>query len=250
MRWKPLDSPAIATTSDDLTVGSHDHPAYLRHHFETVEQQREAASFGMWVFLLTEVMFFGGMFMAYLIFRNWYHAAFVAGSNTLNVWLGTANTLLLICSSCTMAMAVYSAEMRRKKQLLVYLVLTIILGLGFLGIKADEWTEKYELHHIPGANFSIQEFVHPTDPKAIALAPDMAEKTQIYFSLYFLMTGMHALHMIIGVTILIFLVFEAYRGAYTEGHIAPIENFGLYWHFVDIIWIFLFPLLYLISRYR
>jgi len=245
-----LDSHAIATTPDDLTVPTGEHPAYLRHHFETVEQQREAASFGMWVFLLTEVMFFGGMFVAYLIYRNWYHAAFVAGSNTLNIWLGTTNTAVLICSSLTMAMAVHSAELRKKKHLVVYLLLTITLGLAFLGIKAVEWTEKFELHHVPGASFSIEQFVHPKDSKAIALAPDMAEKTQIYFSLYFLMTGMHALHMVIGVGFLLLLTYRAACGAYTEGHISTMENFGLYWHFVDIIWIFLFPLLYLISRYR
>ena len=250
MRWKPLDSQATANPSHDLAVDTHAHPAYLRHHFETVEQQREAASFGMWVFLLTEIMFFGGMFMAYLVYRNWYHAAFVAGSNTLNIWLGTINTAVLICSSLTMAMAVYSAETRKRKNLVTYLILTIVLGLAFLGIKAVEYTEKFELHHVPGPNFSIEQFVHPTDPKAIALAPDMAEKTQVYFSLYFAMTGMHALHMIIGISILLVLVYRAYRGAYTEGHISTIENFGLYWHFVDIVWIFLFPLLYLISRYR
>ena len=245
-----MDSPAIATVNGEVHAEAHAHPAYLRHHFETVEQQREAASFGMWLFLLTEVMFFGGMFMAYLIYRNWYHAAFVAGSNTLNIWLGTINTAVLICSSLTMAMAVYSAEMRRKKSLVTYLILTIVLGLAFLGIKAVEYAEKFELHHVPGASFSIEQFVHPTDPKAVALPPDMAEKTQVYFSLYFAMTGMHALHMIIGISILLILVVRSARGAYTEGHMSTIENFGLYWHFVDIVWIFLFPLLYLISRYR
>jgi cytochrome c oxidase subunit 3 len=245
-----LDSPAIATINGEMHAEAHAHPAHLRHHFETVEQQREAASFGMWLFLLTEVMFFGGMFMAYLVYRNWYHAAFVAGSNTLNIWLGTINTAVLICSSFTMAMAVYSAEKRRKKSLITYLILTIVLGLAFLGIKAVEYTEKFELHHVPGASFSIEQFVHPTDPKAVALAPDMAEKTQVYFSLYFAMTGMHALHMIIGISILLILVARALGGAYTDGHMSTIENFGLYWHFVDIVWIFLFPLLYLISRYR
>ncbi len=247
-----MDSQSIAATHGELVGGvdPHSHPAFLRHHFETVAQQREAASFGMWVFLLTEVMFFGGMFCAYLIFRNWYHPAFVAGSNTLSITLGTTNTAVLICSSLTMAMAVYSAEMRRRGQLIAFLLLTIVLGLAFLGIKAVEYKEKFDLHHVPGPNFSIQEFVHPTNPKAIPLAPDMAEKTQIYFSLYFAMTGMHALHMIIGISLLFFLVAKAYQGAYTAGHIMPIENFGLYWHFVDIVWIFLFPLLYLISRYR
>ena len=147
-------------------------------------------------------------------------------------------------------MAVYSAEMRRKGQLILFLLLTIGLGSVFLGIKAVEYHQKYVDHHIPGMNFSIQEFVNPSNPKAIKLAPDMAEKTQLYFFLYFAMTGMHALHMIIGIGILFFLVARASKGAFTEGHVMPIENFGLYWHFVDIIWIFLFPLLYLISRYR
>ena len=226
------------------------HPSFQKHHFETISQQREAASFGMWIFLLTEIMFFGGMFCAYLIFRNWYHPAFVAGSNTLDITLGTTNTAVLIASSFTMAMAVYSAQMRRRGALMLFLLITIVLGFAFLGIKADEWHSKYVEHHIPGMNFSIQDFVNPTNPKAVKLQPDMAEKTQIYFSLYFLMTGMHALHMVIGVTLLFFLLWGAWRGAYTAGHVMPIENFGLYWHFVDIIWIFLFPLLYLISRYR
>jgi cytochrome c oxidase subunit 3 len=242
-----LDSQLTATREQDMRDA---HPSYMKHHFETISQQREAASFGMWVFLLTEIMFFGGMFCAYLIFRNWYHPAFVAGSNTLDITLGTTNTAVLIGSSFTMAMAVYSAQMRRRGALVMFLLFTIVLGFVFLGIKGVEWKAKFDSHHVPGANFSIEEFVHPTNPKAIALAPDMAKKTQIFFSLYFLMTGMHALHMIIGVSLLFFLVWEARRGKYTEGHVMPIENFGLYWHFVDIIWIFLFPLLYLISRYR
>ncbi len=252
MRYKPLDSQSVATTQDLLPGGvdRHSHPSFLRHHFESVGQQREAASFGMWIFLLTEIMFFGGLFCAYLIFRNWYHPAFVAGSNTLDITLGTTNTAVLIGSSFTMAMAVYSAEMRRRAQLILFLSLTIVLGFAFLGIKAVEYHQKYTDHHIPGPNFSIQEFVHPSNPKAIPLSPDMAQKTQIYFSLYFAMTGMHALHMIIGISLLFFMVWRASRNAYTEGHIMPVENFGLYWHFVDIVWIFLFPLLYLISRYR
>jgi cytochrome c oxidase subunit 3 len=227
-----------------------EHPAHLRHHFETVEQQREASSFGMWLFLLTEIMFFGGLFAAYLIYRNWYYPAFVAGSHQLSIWLGGINTVVLISSSFTMAMGVYSAEMKNKRGLLLALGATLILGLVFLGIKAVEYTEKYEKHHIPGANFSIEEFVNPADlTKDKPLAYDMAEKTQMYFSLYFAMTGMHALHMIIGIAILTILMIRAWGGAYTDGHMTTIENFGLYWHFVDIVWIFLFPLLYLISRH-
>jgi cytochrome c oxidase subunit III len=229
---------------------AHEHPAHLRHHFETVEQQREASSFGMWLFLLTEIMFFGGLFAAYLIYRNWYYPAFVAGSHQLSIWLGGINTVVLISSSFTMAMGVYSAEMKNKRGLLLSLGATLLLGLVFLGIKTVEYKEKYEKHHIPGANFSIEEFVNPADlTKDKPLAYDMAEKTQMYFSLYFAMTGMHAVHMIIGIVILTALMIRAWGGAYTDGHMTTIENFGLYWHFVDIVWIFLFPLLYLISRH-
>ncbi|MBB6146457.1 cytochrome c oxidase subunit 3 [Silvibacterium bohemicum] len=245
-----MDSQAIATHPEHAH-GEHEHPPYLRHHFATVEQQRETASFGMWLFLLTEIMFFGGMFAAYLIYRNWYYPAFVAGSHQLSILLGTVNTAVLICSSFTMAMGVYSAEMKRKGALVMWLLLTILLGTVFLGIKADEYHEKWEKHHVPGLNFSANDFVngskgYPDDK----LAPDMAQKSQVYFSLYFAMTGMHALHMIIGISILIVLVIRARQGAYTEGHMTTIENFGLYWHFVDIVWIFLFPLLYLISRHQ
>jgi cytochrome c oxidase subunit 3 len=244
-----LDSQAIATQP----VHGHDehaaHPPYLRHHFATVEQQRETASFGMWLFLLTEIMFFGGMFAAYLIYRNWYYPAFVAGSHQLSIFLGTFNTAVLICSSFTMAMGVHAAEMKWRKPLVGWLLATIVLGSVFLGVKAVEYHEKWEKQHVPGLNFNAENFIHPTDSEP-PLAPDMAAKTQVYFSLYFAMTGMHALHMIIGISILLVLVVRAWGGAYTQGHMTTIENFGLYWHFVDIVWIFLFPLLYLISRHQ
>jgi len=149
-----------------------------------------------------------------------------------------------------MAMGVWCSETRRKSGLVLCLSLTILLGLVFLGIKYVEYSEKFELHHVPGANFSIEKFVHPDDPaKNPPLAPDMAAKTQVYFSLYFAMTGMHALHMIIGISLLVYFVIRARQGAYTGGYVQPIEYFGLYWHFVDIVWIFLFPLLYLINRH-
>jgi cytochrome c oxidase subunit III len=246
-----LDSHTLAAQTAETGHIEHAHPPFLRHHFENVAQQREAATFGMWLFLLTEIMFFGGLFCAYLIFRNWYYPAFVAGSHQLSIFLGTLNTAVLICSSFTMAMAVHSSEVRSRKALITWLLATIVLGCVFLGVKAVEYHEKWEKHHVPGLNFSPSDFLHGTkeypDDK---LAPDMAEKTQVYFSLYFAMTGMHALHMIIGVSLLIILVVRAWGGAFVNGHVAPIENFGLYWHFVDIVWIFLFPLLYLISRHQ
>ncbi len=242
--------------SQTLVQAEHAHPPYQRHHFGSMEQQVDATSFAMWLFLLTEIMFFGGMFTAYLIYRNWYYPAFVAGSHQLSMLWGTLNTSVLITSSFTMAMGVWSAQMRKKRLLLFFLVLTFVLGIIFLGIKSIEYTEKIEKHHVPGFHYSVQSFVNPaTDPVAVAagdkpLPLDMARHTEIYFSLYFLLTGMHALHMIIGVSILAFMIFRAKAGAYTNGHVTFVENFGLYWHFVDIIWIFLYPLLYLISRHQ
>jgi cytochrome c oxidase subunit 3 len=243
-------------SANTANAAHHEHPPYLRHHFESTEQQADAAGFAMWIFLVTEVMFFGGLFTAYLIYRNWYYPAFVAGSHQLNVFWGTLNTLVLICSSFTMAMGVWCAETRRRSGLVLCLTLTLILGLGFLGIKTIEYREKIEKHHVPGFHYSLQSFTNPESDLEIfkeyhdkRLATDMAIHTEVYFSLYFLMTGMHALHMIIGIGVLAFMIFRARAGDYTTGHVTFVENFGLYWHFVDIIWIYLFALLYLISRH-
>jgi cytochrome c oxidase subunit 3 len=253
-----LDSSITTTHPHEAEVHVvHEHVSLPqhRHHFETEEQQREAGSFGMWLFLLTEIMFFGGMFFAYLLYRNWYYPAFAAASNTLNIWEGTINTAILITSGFCMAVGVWAAEVRNKRILVTMLVLTTVFGVAFLGVKYDEYHEKYELHHIPGNNFSIAQFVNPPidaktgKPTEEPLAPDMAQKTQVFFFLYFAMTGMHALHMIIGIGLLFWLTWRANRGEFSSGYVAPIENFGLYWHFVDIVWLFLFPLLYLINRH-
>ena len=253
----------IATTHDSLhpvLENPHVHDEHVvlpqhRHHFETENQQREAGSFGMWLFLLTEIMFFGGMFFAYLLYRNWYYPAFAVASNQLSVPLGAFNTVILISSGFCMALGVYYAEVRQKTMLIAMLLLTTFFGLVFLGVKSVEYHEKWEKHHIPGHSFDISEFVNPpVDAKTgkateEPLAPDMAQKTQVFFFLYFAMTGMHALHMIIGIVILGWLTWRAHRYEFSTGYVAPIENFGLYWHFVDIVWLFLFPLLYLINRH-
>ena len=222
-----------------------------RHHFETEEQQREAGSFGMWLFLLTEIMFFGGLFFSYLLYRNWYYDAFFTASNQLSIPLGTANTMILITSGFFMALAVWASEMRKKQALVWSLIAATAFGLAFLGVKYDEYHEKYELHHVPGMDYSIAQFVNPAayGIHEKPLPPDIAQKTEIFFFLYFAMTGMHALHMIIGVFLLFWLIWRAQRGDFTAGYVAPIENFALYWHFVDIVWLFLFPLLYLINRH-
>ncbi|MGB6190989.1 MAG: cytochrome c oxidase subunit 3 [Terracidiphilus sp.] len=251
------DSTAIANHAAHEEAHGHAHPPYQRHHFETMAQQNDATNFAMWLFLLTEIMFFGGLFTAYLIYRNWYYPAFVEASHQLQIGWGTANTAVLITSSFTMAMGVWCAEMRRKGALVLCLVITLLLGLVFLGIKSIEYHEKWEKQHVPGLNYSLHTFLHPSsDPEVYneyhdkPLPLDMARHTELYFFLYFAMTGMHALHMIIGVVILCFLIARAQAGAYTTGHVTFIENFVLYWHFGDIIWIFLFPLLYLISRHQ
>jgi len=215
----------------------------LQHHFADMEQQRQASSLGMWLFLATEIMFFGGMFCAYLIYRYWYFLDFAAASKSLDIRLGAVNTAVLICSSLTVVLAVRAAQLGKRHNQVVYLALTLVLGLAFLGIKAVEWTSKFKEHHIPGASFHFEEAVpgHPDEPVD-------QRHAQIFFSLYFAMTGMHALHMVIGVGIFSYLLYYAWKGRYTPDYHTPLENSGLYWHFVDIIWIYLFPLLYLIDR--
>jgi cytochrome c oxidase subunit 3 len=243
--------PHTATSTGHPAVHEHVALPQHRHHFETEEQQREAGAFGMWIFLLTEIMFFGGMFFAYLIYRNWYYPAFAVASNQLSVALGGTNTAVLITSGFFMALGVWAAEVRQRKLLTIFLLLTMVFGCVFVCIKGVEWTDEIEKHHVPGLEFDISRFVNPAafhiheDP----LPVDMAQRTQVFFFLYFAMTGMHALHMLIGLALLVWLTFRARRGEFSTGYVAPIENFGLYWHFVDIIWLFLFPLLYLINRH-
>src|SRR5271166_3363322 len=261
-RWPVPDKSAIAhgaqvsvNDANNADCAHVAHPAFLRHHFESVEQQADTTNFAMWLFLLTEVMFFGGLFLAYLILRNWYFPAFVVGSHQLSIFWGTTNTITLIASSFTMAMGVWCAETGRRKGLVLSLSLTFALGLVFLGIKSIEYHEKWEKHHVPGLHYSVQSFTNPASDPDIAeyhdkpLNMDMARHTELYFFLYFAMTGMHAVHMIIGIGILAFMIYRARAGAYTSGHVTFVENFGLYWHFVDIVWIYLFALLYLISRH-
>ncbi|HEY1251163.1 MAG TPA: cytochrome c oxidase subunit 3 family protein [Thermoanaerobaculia bacterium] len=207
----------------------------LQHHFVSMAQQRDASTLAMWVFLVTEILFFGGFFLTYTVYRWQDPVGFAHASQHMDIVLGTVNTAVLIISSLTMAMAVHSAATGRRKALLGYLSLTILLGFAFLGIKAVEYTDHIEHHLFPGPSFH---FPGPDKPAA-----------QMFFSLYFGMTGLHALHMIIGIGIVGTLLVMAWRGRFTPEYHSPIEVTGLYWHFVDIVWIFLFPLLYLIGRH-
>ncbi|HYF49240.1 MAG TPA: cytochrome c oxidase subunit 3 family protein [Planctomycetota bacterium] len=210
----------------------------LAHHFADIEQQRETASLGMWVFLATEVMFFGGLFLTYTVYRWTYPEAFAAGSSHLSVWLGGINTAVLLTSSFSMALAVHAAQEGRPRALMLWLVATMILGAAFLGIKAYEWMHEAHLGLLPGTGFA---FTTP-DPARFT-----SREVELFFVLYFTMTGFHALHMIIGLTIMAVLLLQAYRRRYSQVYNSPVEVSGLYWHFVDIVWIFLFPLLYLVS---
>ena len=216
----------------------------LQHHFDNMEQQREAGSIGMWVFLVTEIMFFGGLFLAYLLYRYKYPMAFATGSNHLDWKLGGINTIVLIVSSLTMALAVYYAQTGARRLQISFLVITMILGATFLGVKAVEYHKKYEDNLIPARG------VFHWDEKENKLPPNVtAEQVQMFYWIYFAMTGLHALHMIIGLGILGFLVYFSWRGRYSPEYHAPVEVSGLYWHFIDIVWIFLFPLLYLLGRH-
>ncbi len=228
--------------SDSPAVLEHHNPE-LQHHFADMEQQKHAASLGMWLFLGTEVMFFGGMFLAYLIYRIWYYPEFAAASRTLNLKIGTANTAVLICSSLSVALGIRAAQMNKRMLTVVMLVLTLVFGLAFLGVKGVEWHEKFVEHHVPGPNFHFE-----ADPAHPELKINQ-QHAQIFFSMYFAMTGMHAVHMIIGVGIFLWLIYQAWKGRFNSEYYTPLENSGLYWHFVDIIWIYLFPLFYLIDRH-
>jgi cytochrome c oxidase subunit 3 len=214
---------------------AHGHHPKLQHHFHTLEQQKEASNFGMWLFLVTEIMFFGGLFCAYLIYRGAQYQGFAEASHEIDVVLGTVNTAVLIGSSLTMAMGVWAAQTGRRKACVGFLGGTIVLGLVFLGIKVVEYAEKFHHHHVPGRTFHWA-----------GSFPEVAEQ---FYSLYFAMTGLHAAHMIAGIGVIAALMVPAWKGRYDAAYHTPVEVTGLYWHFVDIVWIFLFPLLYLIGRH-
>jgi len=219
-----------------LASEGHAETLALREQFDTADQQKDASTLGMWVFLITEIMFFGGMFLAYSVYRSSYPVVFAVASSSLNAVIGAVNTAVLLCSSFTMVMAVRAAQLGQRRAILIFLILTLILGMVFLGVKAYEWNEKFVEHHVPGPTFHLE-------------GVEMQGPAQIFFSLYFAMTGLHALHMVIGVGLLTWLIIATYRGRFSAQYMTPVDIAGLYWHFVDIIWIFLFPLLYLIDRH-
>jgi cytochrome c oxidase subunit 3 len=212
-------------------------PSPLAHQFDDLAQQHDADELGMWLFLSTEVMFFGGMFLAYTVYRVQDEATFAAASHLLDLPLGTINTAVLLCSSLTMALAVHAAQTSQRKQLVFLLAATFVLGTIFLGIKGYEYHHKYEHHLMPLLGLPFE--WHGSS----------AGHAELFFDLYFLMTGVHALHMLIGLGLLLVLIIKATRGGLLGDFSAPIHISGLYWHFVDLVWVFLFPLLYLIGAH-
>ena len=203
----------------------------LREQFRTPEQQRDTASIGMWVFLITELMLFGGLFVGFTVYRVSYPQAFDAGSADMNILLGSINTAVLICSSLTMALAIHGIQTGSEKLLALFLIATIILGAIFLGIKFTEYYLHYQDHKAPGVWFEA--------------AGPYAQKMQLFFVYYFVMTGLHATHMIIGIGLLSAMIYRTMLGSFTARYHTPVVLAGLYWHFVDIVWVFLYAIFYI-----
>ncbi len=215
--------------------GHDDHPPYLAHHFHDMGQQNAANKFGMWLFLVQEVLFFGGLFMAYIAFRFMYPETWLAAAEELDKTMGGINTVVLLTSSLTMALAVRGAQTNDQKALKRNLLLTIVGAFGFLAIKYLEYSHKLHVGLLPGPNFHF-----PGLEQSVDMAP------QIFFGIYFMMTGVHGLHVVIGIGVIAWIYLRARRGDFSPENYAAVENVGLYWHLVDLIWIFLFPLLYLV----
>ena len=206
----------------------------VERQFDDAEQQREAAYQGMWVFLATEVLFFGAVIFAYIVYRGMYYRSFLEGSHHLSVMMGGINTAVLLCSSLCMALAVHAAQRGDIKHLIVYLLVTALIGTAFLGIKFLEYYQHYKEHLVPGLNFSY--------------SGEGANHVELFMIFYFILTGMHAVHMLIGLGVLLTLAILAARNKFSAEYYGPVDIGGLYWHFVDIVWVFLFPLLYLVDR--
>lgn len=214
------------------------HPSQLEHHFVSLEQQFDSAKLGMWVFLITEVLLFSGMFVAYAVYRQWNPEVFAAASATLDQLWGTVNTIVLLTSSLTVALSIHYIKQDKVKECVYYLLSTLALAGAFMGVKYIEYSSKFEHGVFPGGAFDPhgEHYGHLAD---MAAAPQ-------FFSLYFVMTGIHGLHVLIGMIVFAAVAFMAWRGKFSSEWYTPVELTGLYWHLVDIIWIFLFPLLYLI----
>ena len=234
----------VATAPADSSH-AHGHDSHLAHQFEDVEQQKSSATLGMWAFLGTEVMFFGGLFAAYCVYRFTAPDAFALAARHLSVPWGSFNTFVLLTSSLTVALAVRAGQTGDRKKQVQMLVATIVLGTAFLGVKAIEYTMEFQEHLVPFWHFDPAHLHAPE-----GFSPFLLKRAEMFFVFYFFMTGLHALHMIIGIGVWIWITLRARRGDFTPQYYTPLELTGLYWHFVDIVWVFLYPLLYLIDLHK
>lgn len=222
-----------------------EHTVLVRHpleeQFRDLSQQHEVAALGMWVFLATEVMFFGTLFVGLGVYYLKYTEAFEAGSVKLNWLIGGLNTIVLLVSSLFMALAVHSARMGWRRPLRFYLALTALLGCSFLAFKGYEYYFDFRENLVPGLAFDQSDWVKPRGELGLEEVPHV----QLFLLFYWIMTGFHALHVTIGVVVLLVILLMAWRGYFTPQYYSPVEVVGLYWHFVDVVWIFLLPMLYL-----
>jgi cytochrome c oxidase subunit III len=210
-------------------------PQYtVAHHFDTADQQFESNRMGVWLFLVTEILFFGGLFCAFAVFRSWYFDGFVEAHHHLDKVLGAINTLVLISSSLTMALAVRSAQTTNKVMVRWMLAITFLCAAAFMYVKYGEYSHKWHDGLLPGGMFRAEGF---SDPKGAG----------IFFAVYFMMTGVHGLHVLIGMGLITWVFIRNEKGHFSSRYYSPVENVGLYWHLVDLVWIYLFPLLYLVG---
>jgi len=241
----------IATTSSSAAIpgetlghARHEgagHDPHLAHHFDSPEQQFDSGKLGMWVFLAQEVLFFGGLFCAYAVYRANHPEIFEYAHRFLDTRLGAINTGVLIFSSLTMALAVRSAQLERRRALVANLLVTLACAAVFLAIKYVEYSHKIHEGLLWGAHFNPS--AHAIEAAGVGPAPANAH---VFFAIYFFMTGVHALHIVAGMIVIAWVLRRAWKGHFTSRYFGPVDNVGLYWHLVDLIWIYLFPLLYLI----
>ncbi len=213
----------------------HEHPPYLAHHFFTMNQQADSAKMGMWLFLVQEILFFAGLFMAYTAMRYIYPGTWLSAAEELDKVMGATNTVVLLTSSLTMALGVRAAQMGNNKAVAAWCAATLLGAYGFMVIKYLEYSHKLHVGLLPGEFFSFE-----------GLDRNAVDAPQLFFSVYFMMTGVHGLHVVIGIGVIVWIMFKALGGKFNSENYAAVENVGLYWHLVDLIWIFLFPLLYLV----
>ncbi|MEI8256658.1 MAG: cytochrome c oxidase subunit 3 family protein [Deltaproteobacteria bacterium] len=233
-------TPETAVETEGHGDGHHDHPAFLAHHFDTPEQQFDSAKLGMWVFIVTEILMFGGLFVAYAIFRSREPEIFHLAHERLNKLMGAANTIVLLFSSLTAALAVREAQLGNRKRTNMYLVITVLCAAFFLVVKYFEYTAKFEHGLLPGHYFSAH--LHH-----VAGEHDLPFRANMFFALYFMMTGLHGVHVVIGMSLLVWVIKVNNSGKITPEYFTPVEIGALYWHLVDLVWIYLFPLLYLVG---